>query len=288
VPRWPLAVPLALLLVALALRHRRRATLLAVCAGVLLVLGPIAGGELPGLSYRPGSARSLRIMTANVATYSKSPDAALALAAELEVDIAVFQECSFQLPALPPAGWHVHRDYLLCVISRHPIVATDARDPREFWAVEGSGLMHRYEIDTPVGRVKVVNVHLETPRDALVALRDRRLRGIDDARRNLAGRDNESRVARAYAGDGSGYLIVAGDFNMVQASAIYRRHWDDLQNAFGAVGLGFGFTKYTRWHGSRIDHILLGPAWTPRRAFVARALGKDHRPVVADIELTAP
>jgi endonuclease/exonuclease/phosphatase (EEP) superfamily protein YafD len=55
--------------------------------------------------------------------------------------------------------------------------------------------------------------------------------------------------------------LVAGDFNMPAESAIFRECWANRTDAFRAAGWGFGHTKFSRWWGTRIDHILAGPPW---------------------------
>jgi len=82
-------------------------------------------------------------------------------------------------------------------------------------------------------------------------------------------------------------LLVAGDFNLMPDSAIYRESWSHLQNAFSAGGLGWGYTKREAWVlAARIDHILVGPRWQVVRAWVESSSGSDHRPLVADLVLT--
>ena len=93
----------------------------------------------------------------------------------------------------------------------------------------------------------------------------------------------ESLLAHAFAIQSKGPLLVAGDFNMPEESAIYRRHWSGLNNAFSCAGYGFGTSKETRWHGIRIDHVLLGPGWSCLHTQVGPHLGGDHRPMVADL-----
>jgi len=71
-------------------------------------------------------------------------------------------------------------------------------------------------------------------------------------------------------------------------SAIYRRYWSDFSNAFSDAGWGWGATKATRWHGIRIDHVLVGHGASALRAWVAPHLDGDHRPMAADLALQAP
>jgi hypothetical protein len=66
-------------------------------------------------------------------------------------------------------------------------------------------------------------------------------------------------------------------------SAIYREAWGAWTNAFSHAGFGLGWSKYTRWHGVRVDHVLYPAGWECLRAWVEPGLGLDHRPVVADL-----
>lgn len=104
---------------------------------------------------------------------------------------------------------------------------------------------------------------------------------------NLAQRDLESMLARQFVREAGDPVIVTGDFNMPVESALYRRDWADLDNAFHAAGWGTGATKHTRWHGIRIDHVLAGPGWRAVRAVVGPDLGGDHHPMVADLRRSA-
>lgn len=77
---------------------------------------------------------------------------------------------------------------------------------------------------------------------------------------NTVGRAEASSAVRRFCGDDPS-LVVAGDFNLPIESSIFRRYWSDLGNAFSRRGSGFGWTRYTRWHGARIDQILFGREW---------------------------
>ena len=137
--------------------------------------------------------------------------------------------------------------------------------------------------------VVVGGVHLETPRGALEALAKRAFFSFPaSATENQATRDLESEVARHWVApvDEIRPVIVAGDFNLVVESAIYRRWWGDLKNAFNVRGLGLGWTKQTRLFGVRIDHVLYDGGIQVRGVKVGAFLGADHRPLIA--ELTVP
>ena len=98
-------------------------------------------------------------------------------------------------------------------------------------------------------------------------------------------RRSESEMARQLAAESIGPVIVAGDFNMPVDSALYERYWSGLQNAFSIAGLGYGQTKFTRFYGIRIDHVLASREWQILTARVGPNLGGDHRPLVVDLQL---
>jgi endonuclease/exonuclease/phosphatase (EEP) superfamily protein YafD len=51
------------------------------------------------------------------------------------------------------------------------------------------------------------------------------------------------------------------------------------------AGWGYGYSKFTRWHGLRIDHVLADDNWRVANSYVADDHGGDHRPVVANLVL---
>jgi endonuclease/exonuclease/phosphatase family metal-dependent hydrolase len=105
-------------------------------------------------------------------------------------------------------------------------------------------------------------------------------------RKNIAQRELESTLAREWIFAGENLpTIVAGDFNLPVESAIYRRHWADLRNAFSRSGLGTGYSKQTSFWGSRIDHILTTADIVTEHTWTAASTGSDHLPVLADLSV---
>lgn len=78
--------------------------------------------------------------------------------------------------------------------------------------------------------------------------------------------------------------MIAGDFNLVVESAIYRRHWSRCRNAFSRVGRGFGYTRVLRRFSARIDHVLSCGSWDPVAVELGPDLGSDHLPLIADFQ----
>ena len=146
----------------------------------------------------------------------------------------------------------------------------------------------RFTLETPSGPLNVFAVHLETPREGLAAVMEDGLDSIPLLRENMKQRWSESKDAADWVAESTIPYIIAGDFNMPADSPIYARDWSRFLNAFSAAGMGYGHTKYTRYFGVRIDHILCGPGWIARRCGVGPPVGSDHHPVVADLEWTSP
>jgi vancomycin resistance protein VanJ len=288
-PRWVLALPLLVTIPAALLTDRR---VFALVGGAVVALVAVMDFRVPIRAAISGGAGKdrLRVMTYNIGGGRFEPAELERLVTEIAPDIAGFQECGGLVDArrFRELGFHVHESRSQCLLSRHPIRTSEVRDPRDVWAMNGSGAIVRYEIDTPAGLVNFANLHLETVRDGLGAVMGRRLKGVPELEANIRQRAFESRIAREWVRRGSAPTIVVGDFNMPVESAIYAEYWSDYQNAFSVAGLGLGVSKATRWHGVRIDHVLAGPEWACKSAFVARHLGLDHRPVVAEFELRAP
>lgn len=280
-PRWLLAPPAFLLALAIPFsdaRRRGRAFVLLVVASSILVFG-VLDGRL-GLARASGH-QSLRIMTQNVGGNSRLTARALNQLMDVQdIDIATLQECGIPAAEIVRLGWHVHANHHQCLISRYAIEVVDVRDPMDVWRAGGSGGIVRYELQTPLGRLNLLTLHLETIRDGLEAVLVRKWEGLDELAANRRQSDIESGLARAWSERGTGALIVTGDFNLPVNSAIYRRHWGHLGNAFSACGRGFGYTKRTRWFGVRIDHILMSDEWRCTGARLLDGPQGDHTALV--------
>jgi endonuclease/exonuclease/phosphatase family metal-dependent hydrolase len=287
-PRWLLGLPL-LVLVPLAATFRPRLLLLLVVAAVaLLVL--VLGFNLP--FRRPSipeeGAPRFRLMTWNVGGQGESdPTLAVRIASQLGAQVVVLQECGrMHVDAAP--GWHIHHDLGMCLLSQLPIRRAEGLPRDDVWRMGGSGAIVSYELEAPGGPFALTNVHLETPREGLEAIRWRRWEGVDELEKKNVHRRLEARMAREWVDAWSSLpRVVAGDFNMTDESAVFREAWGDFNDAFVEAGVGFGYTKRTRLLGVRIDHVLVDRSWRVLRA----ELGPkrvDHRPFVVDLARAAP
>ncbi len=286
-PRWVTLVALApVALAALAWAPR---ALVPLALAAVVTVGPIMGFR-PGLRAPDGLDRTpgdVRLVTANVEGLTGPALNAADWARGLGADVLVMQECYLdpdELSAHLP-GWHVHVADSLCFATRAKEVALRHRDPREIWAQGVGGALGRYDVTLDSGPLRVVAVHLATPRSGLAAMvRLRFWQGIPELVANTAIRRHESDVALGWTRGGAAPVVVAGDFNLTAESAIFREVWGGFEDAFTVVGLGFGFTKHSRLLRARIDHVLYGPGLRARRAWVGPEIGSDHHPLAADLE----
>jgi vancomycin resistance protein VanJ len=289
-PRWILGAMVLTPLFA----HRRgaaRATRMALAAAVV-AFALVIDVRLPwrALQPVPDDMYRVRVMAWNVQGGGPDVAATAMTIASVAPDVAVISECASGIAeALGTLqAFTMHRSSDLCFLTTLPVVEWAPRDPRDFWQMAGSGAIARLVVSAGGTEVVVGGVHLETPRGALEALAKRAFFSFPAAAaENQAARDVESEVARNWIApvDEIRPVIVAGDFNLVVESAIYRRWWGDLHNAFGARGLGLGWTKQTRLFGVRIDHVLFGNGVRIRDVEVGAKMGADHRPLIAELAI---
>lgn len=279
-PRWIAAIPL-LPLAGWSLAGARRqgrwlhGGVLTITAAVLLF--GVMDFRL-GLG-RTSGVRPLRVMTHNVGGSQVTATALDRLMRTERIDVAALQECPFYDHGPARLGWTFFYGGDLCLVSRFPFTVLDVPDPDTAWEDSGSEPM-RFEIQGPTGPFQLLNVHLETIREAFD--------GNEGWRRQFAANRAEARRqsarARARLREAQVPLIVAGDFNLPRESHIYRSTWGDLRNAFSVCGRGFGHTKFTRAFAVRIDHVLMSGDWQCATAYVrASPYGGDHRPLIVEI-----
>lgn len=230
------------------------------------------------------------VLTWNAQGGGPDPAATATLLLTVPARIIVISECSSRLgDALAAHVTHAfHRSGDICFLTTYPVREVTSRSQRDFWELGGAGAMGKVVIDIGGTEVVVGGVHLETPRDALEALAKRAVLSFPAAARsNTALRELESSVARSFIAPGEEQrpVIVAGDFNLPVESAIYRRWWGDLTNAFSARGSGLGWTKETARFGVRIDHVLASDHFEVHQATLLPRMSSDHRPLLVELHL---
>lgn len=284
-PRWWAALPLVPL--ALFLLTRTPGAVRSLCGPVALALVVLIFGLM---DFRVGRGRAgggpmLRVLTHNLGASRVTAASLDRLMKTEQIDLAALQECPFYDHGLARLGWHFYYGGDLCLVSRYPFRVLDEPKPEERWR-RSDNQPDRYEIDTPIGRFQLLNVHLSTIRDGIEALRDNGWGALPRFADNRAKSARQSRAARRRIEQGVVPTVIAGDFNLPIESAIYRTDWRDLQNVFSHCGRGFGHTKLTRAFGIRIDHVLTTDHWQCVDARVLTSpYGGDHAPLIVDLLL---
>lgn len=98
-------------------------------------------------------------------------------------------------------------------------------------------------------------------------------------------RSEQAHIMRREINKSSHPLIVAGDFNDVPVSYIYRTIRGDLQDAFLAQGSGFGRTFSAISPTLRIDYILPDNRFKVEDFAIYRRRGFEHFPIMARLSL---
>lgn len=284
-PRWALLLPGVVGPFVLRCHRRQWPTLLMYVVTGAVLLNPSIN---VAAYWAPPRADTIRIVTQNIGGGRLDVARFIEWLNDTEPDVVLLQECSERGAAVLEAfhEWQAHRNGGLCLATRFEIREVAAVDRR---SLGGWGnIAVRYRTAVAGLSLTLLNVHLETPREGFEAFGHGWSAGVSAVARVDRLRRVESKLARDLLGSSSDEgVAIAGDFNMPVESAIYRESWSDLANAFSDAGLGLGYTKATRWFGSRIDHVLANRYLTPVRSWVGPSVGGDHRPVVADFRLTS-
>ena len=227
----------------------------------------------------------LRIMTCNIGE-NVDVGSLRELISRTRPDIIALQEAydhkqNTLKEILPQDQWDLTFQEHLGLASRLKIRNADVKN-KKIWGGRG-GLVGKYELEGPMGRMYFFNVHLETPRKGLEAVAYNGLNGLSEMRRVAELQAKESTIVSPWI---ASYrtVLIAGDFNMSEMNPIYKKYWSLFTNAFSKAGFGFGYTRYSGWHGVRIDHLLCDGDWKVIRCQVGPDIGSDHRPMVADVE----
>ena len=291
-PRWPLLVPL-LVLVPWAWRTRRRWLWLPVLTG-LFVLFPFMDFNVPW--HRPAAAApkafKLRLLTCNLHRIELTVASLNKYIEQIRPDVVAFQDYSNwdEMPCLSAPEWHTYQvGNQIFLASKYPIVHVhdlnleriEGNDDNEF--PRRFGIAVCFDLQTPAGLLHVVNVHLVSPHKGLEMLAEETEHGVRMLEAGSIRRRNESALVESWISAQSGPVIAAGDFNMPAESPIYREFWSKYPDAFRSAGWGYGFTHLSVLSELRIDHVLMTDGTTCTGVQIGPACGTPHRPLVADL-----
>lgn len=197
-------------------------------------------------------------------------------------DIVLLQESRKEyLTQTVPAHWHQECVGGLCIASKYAFKRKGVFN-RKVIAGWGNFAAY-YELDIAGQTLPLMNLHLETPRSIIMGLLSRYINWSDidvfHEKKIL-----QTTLIKAWA-DAEPYFVMAGDFNMTVNERLFQHQFSSYQNALSKVGVGVVYTKYTSWHGIRIDHVLASTQILIHQAEVLSGIGGDHRSTVTQLSL---
>ena len=292
-PRWVVALPLAILVPMTLMFRWRWAWIYLVHTMVILfpILGlQIGKSSIQDLDGDVVNGQVLRVLTCNTGGGDLSQEMMVSLVEDHRIDVLLLQECERPIAKslFAKLGWNYRH--------KHQIAIGSSSDLNEATVLTAQS-EERYRVPVAVGcslawptkedaGVELVSIHLPTFRPAF-----EKLRAMNMAEGAVA-LEAEGRRYDQLTGQTSALLrevgvplVAAGDFNAPVESSHYRDFWTEFVNAFAVRGSGFGHTKFTRFHGVRIDHVLVNEAWSVQSCRVGPDLGGDHRPVLVELVL---
>ncbi|GHE89482.1 endonuclease/exonuclease/phosphatase family protein [Thalassotalea profundi] len=167
----------------------------------------------------------------------------------------------------------------LCFISKYPFKKINSLNNAMYkgygdWAAF-------YELKINNEKVNIVNVHFPSVRSIFP-----RFSNIAKVHSN---RELAALIISSW-GASKNKVIISGDFNMSTSEGIYRRTFNQFNNALSIQGNGFNNTlnynyKGLKLPGVRIDHILFSDEFNIEKATVLETLGGDHYPVLSQFSL---
>jgi endonuclease/exonuclease/phosphatase family metal-dependent hydrolase len=292
VPRVLFGLPLVVLVPALLAQRARRllwAQLLAAC----VLLFPLLGFVVPRF-HAESKGPSFKILSYNVNSCAAGYDTVAESVLRSAPDIVVLQEL---LADARPLVALLEARYPTVEVTEQFVLATrfSLRKQTAPPAVNYLGYVNtphvvRYELDTPLGPVAVVNLHPISPRAALSALwtgrgaAPPRESGADEwlAGGNVQTRQFELEAAVALAREERMPVVLAGDTNLPNLSPLLRV-FDGYQDGFESAGWGFGYTFPSRVAWLRVDRMLASRALTFVDFEVGCGRASDHRCIIAEL-----
>jgi vancomycin resistance protein VanJ len=272
-PRWPLFITTACAL-ALAAFARDRRGLVAQGITALVALGPIGG--LSVSLGRSAHGTPLRLLTWNVFYGKLGPDTIADQVAAAGADIVVMQAVrTAVVDRVRARGFSVHADNEFALATHFPIVSGEVLPEL---ASGRSSQSARYRVQTPQGLLDLIVVHPWSPRRALFDTET-------DAPTDFSLRDQQLARAVELMTTANVPALLVGDTNAPPGSAVARKHFGGLRDAWESAGLGFGWTFPSKRPWMRIDRVFGGKGVRFLAARVGPRSASDHRSLYVELEL---
>lgn len=290
----------------------RRASLALQAAAAAFVVFAIMGWEQPGRPQASAEEPRIRVLThnrgqnrgADVLPFARATQPDVILLQEMR-EAGAWQEAEALNKAYPFSAFHGE----FAIFSRLPILSSEMVSlqqrlrPRERYEPP---VAVRHVLDFEGRQIAVYNVHLPSPRDALLKLRQGRfllgLAGLPGTRWAESRRQREqywhrrleqARQLNERLRSEPLPCIAGGDFNAPSQGRACRLLRRGLQDAHEAAGRGFGFTFpghsrlgiFEPW--LRIDYLLASPRWQILESVTEAQRSSQHLALAATFALPA-
>jgi vancomycin resistance protein VanJ len=293
-------LPAYLLLPAALILRARRALLLLLPLIVSSVV--LYGGRFIPHAPPPAPAWSLDIIALNMSVRYQPTERIAAWLRAAPADVVVLVEASLPQTEIVPLLRDLYpytvaqsRENAIAVLSRYPIRAVEGFRVGEI----GYPRFARAALNVDGRPVTLIAASLAAPfrGRGRILLPDVHSHFINGAWDLLWGYDDDERAAEiaqigAWLDGASAPVILAGDLNLVEDSADYRRVASRLVDSYRAAAVGFGFT-FPAWEvfgappglpgAMRIDYIWHTPDLVTVSAELGAYVGSDHLPVLATV-----
>jgi len=277
-PQPLLLLPLAPALFFSLIFWRRRLTLLNLVL-VTIFVAVLMPPSVPLHRPRHAGPDRIRIVTWNVHEEWDHVPALREALGKLGPDIVCLQEARRAAFGEVLSGGAIAHTHEVTTVTRGKLLGQRAirlgAYPNFRWGLET-------DVELPQGRLKLLNVHFLAAFSA-ATLRQNRHDLPDFIEHGEEARDLERDAVLQWLKETAGPRVVAGDFNSPPNCSIYRALAAVAVDAFGATGLGWGWTFRRDYPTLRIDHIFCGEGVTPVAAFTVDGKVSDHRMMAADV-----
>ena len=273
---------------------------------LFVCLFPLMGLHLGLARHRDPDASTIRLVSYNIDASHRGGAGILAQVKKLDPNLVLLQEVDGSKVAELNAGfvgWNTDLHGQFFIASRFPLTHVYAPPDIHYEAGEGNarkagdgGARYMaYTIATPLGLVDVFSVHTTSPREGLEDIRGRGFWYELRSGNILLGQGHEQLAFNAYrrARQAQGLadaarasprpVIIAGDTNLPGLSRIFREKLGRFDDAFAAVGRGFGYTFPSKLPWLRIDRILTNGKLQAVDFQVGDTRASDHLCVSATI-----
>jgi vancomycin resistance protein VanJ len=300
-PRYVFALPLPLIVLAIAATRGTRHLLWTQALAGLVLFFPLMGAVLPLPAFASRGMPVVRVLSFNVDGEMNGVDRVVSEIDRFSPDVVVLQEVGM----VETLGTALRARFSSVTISGQFLVATKYSVVSSFEPekVTFDGGLHtprffQQVMDTPIGRIALYDLHPVSPREGIYALFEHGVkREVLSGRlftspnsglfvKNMGLRSAEVQgLAEALAGE-TNPVVIAGDTNLPGLSHVFNEYLSRYQDGFVRAGWGFGYTYPTN-HGKawmRIDRILADEHFRFVQFQVGRSLVSDHFCVVADLQ----